>query len=337
MTYPAIQKFTSGGMLLNQTIIFVSLNQTLSAYFDKIINQAIAKGYTCVGSSDGIVTAALDGVNRWSAIAAVRSTTTTAAHSWVLLRAANGAETLFDYVGAGAAPTGDDIARICCSPGNLYALAGTATFSPIASDELVGVSGTSLIGATASGNRVANVIVDSAHNGFRAWCFRAQILAANPIYCELFNPSNVASPTSISVPVWVGSTTPANMASLSGCGGPYVANGAGGQCRAVVSGTPTTLQLGGAYRTLAGVTNESGAQVANGNAFINRPIGVSCAQAGQNGDIGERYDWNFQSELQACGQTDASKLWIMLNTAAAAGAAAGTLWPWDGVTVPVTT
>lgn len=333
MAFPAIQKYTAAGMLLNQTIAFVSLLATMGSYIVGIANQAIAKGYTVAGSSNGVA-AAMDGVNRCTLAAgfAVRATIAGAAQSWLVITAANGAQTLFAYQGAS-----DDIARISCSPGGLFIVAGTATFQPTATDEVVGTSGATLIGATASANRVFNVIIDSAHNGWRAWIYRLNVVVGSLIWCELFDAAFISGTASIAVPVWCGAMTAVNAASLSSAGGVYAANSAGGSCRGIVSGTPTTINLGGTFKIISNGINENGIlQELNGNSFVNRAIGVGSNTATAHGDVGNRFDWHFGQDLRSAGDLDASKFWTMLNNQSTAGVSGGVLWPWDGVSAVVT-
>lgn len=334
MAFPAIQKFTAAGMLLNQTITFASLLTTLGTYVTGIANQAIAKGYTCAGSSNG-VTAAMDGVNRCTLAAgfAVQAANTTTAQSWIVITAANGAQTCFAFVGAT-----NDIARISCSPGGLFVVAGTATFTPTATDEVVGSSATSLIGNTASGNRVFNVQIDSAHNGWRAFIFRAGIVAGPLLFCELYDPQAYCTAT-IAVPVWCGAQAAASISSLGNVFGTYSVNSIGGATRMTVSGTPTTVNMGGSGKTLgnSATGQDNLAQELNSNQFVNRSIGVSSVTATARGDVGNRFDWYYDQEFKACGELDASKTWVMLNIAAAAGSSGGTLWTWDSTVATVTT
>lgn len=326
MTFPVIQKYTAPGMLLNQRIVFTSLNQTLSAYVSIIATQGIAKGYTRLGSSNG-TTAAFDGVSRWSATAAVRGANTTTAQSWDIITAANGAQTLFAYTG-----TNDDVCTIACSPGGLYVLAGTPTFKPTATDECISTVAASVIGATASGDRIANVWIDTAHNGWRAAVFRANVLAGPLITVELFDPLFVVAPASFPVPVWAGCLTPASFTGPS-IFGQYSQSQAGGQARALISATPVTVNLGASGKVLGGSFGaEAGlAQELNGSSFVIRSIGLSSITATARGDVGNRFDWHMEQELLACGQLDAAKNWIYINNNNAAGGTIGVLWTWDGV------
>lgn len=327
MAFPAIQKFTAAGQLLNQRITFVSLLATMGGYITGITNQAIAKGYTVAGSCNG-VTGAMDGVNRCTTAAgfAVRGTVAAAAQSWIVITAANGAQTLFTYQGAT-----DDIARISCSPSGVFVAAGTPSNQPTATDEALGPATQSLIAATTSGDRIFNVWIDSAHNGWRAAIFRSNILVGNLIFCELFDPAFVISPASVAVPVWCGVLSGGfNGASLLG---QYSSNIAGGSTRMLVSGTPTTVNMGGSAKVLGlSSTAENGlAQELNGNNFLLRTVGLSSVTVGARGDVGNRYDWHYDQEQKACGELDAGKNWLYMNAQSASGLAPGVLWPWDGV------
>lgn len=325
MAFPVIQRFTAPGMLLNQRITFTSLNQTLSAYISIITTQGIAKGYTRLGSSNG-TTAAFDGVSRWSSTAATRGATTTTAQSWDIITAANGAQTLFAYTGAS-----DDVCTIACSPGGLYTLAGTPTFKPTAADECLATSTQTIINATASGDRIANVWIDLAHNGWRAAIFRANVLTGPLICVELIDPIFVLSPASIPVPVWAACLASSSIAGTTLLGA-YNVSAAGGQARALISATPVTVNLGASCKSLNGsFTVENGLpQELNGSNFLIRAIGVASSTANARGDVGNRFDWHYDQEQLACGQLDAAKNWIYINQNPTSGAGIGILWTWDG-------
>ncbi len=334
MAFPAAQKYLPAGMLVNQQIPFVSLLTTTGTYVTGITNHAIAQGYTCAGSSNG-TTAAMDGVNRCTTAAgfAVRAANTTTAQSWIVITAANGAQTLFTFTGAS-----DDIARISGSPGGLFVVAGTATFAPTATDEVVGITTVSLIGATASSNRVFNVQIDSAHNGWRAFIFRLGIVAAPIIFGELFDPAFIVGPgATCAVPVWWGCNSAGNLLNF-GAAGSYSAINVGGSTRMVVNGTPMTVNMGGTVKLLAlsSLGENNIPQELNANGFVCRSIGLSSATASAHGDVGRRYDWLSTNELKPSGELDATKTWINLNNASTAGAASGTLWTWDGASTAQT-
>lgn len=328
MAFPAITKFTAAGMLLNQQITFVSLLITTGTYITGITNQAIAKGFTCAGSSNG-VTAAMDGVNRCTAAAgfAVRGANATTAQSWIVITAANGAQTLFAFTGAS-----DDICRISGSPGGLFVVAGTATFAPTATDEVTGIATTSVTGSTASGNRVYNVQIDSAHNGWRAFIFSASILCAPLVWGELFDPAFIVGPgATCAVPTWWGCNGVAAVNSPATTFGAYSANAVGGLTRMIVGGVAKTINLGGTGKAAGGLfTNETNvAQELNGSLFAFRTIGLQSVTSTARGDVGRRFDWIYSHETKACGELDSTKNWVFLNGNSTAGANPGTMWTWD--------
>ncbi len=329
MAFPAIVKFTAAGQLLNQRSVFTSLLQVMGDYITGITNQAIAKGYTCAGSCDG-TTGAMDGVNRCTNAAgfAVKATIAGAAQSWIVITAANGAQTLFTYQGAT-----NDIARISCSPGGLFVAAGTPAQQPTATDEVVGTSAATLIGATASGDRLWNVWIDSAHNGWRACVFRSNVLVGSLIGAELFDAAYLGTGASCAVATWCHAHTAAVASLASLALGAYAASSAGGSTRMTVSGTPLTVNMGATAKLLGAqtITENGTAQELNSSNYLLRAIGLYSNTTSAKGDVGNRYDWHFDSELLACGALDSGKNWIYLNNASAAASAPGTLWPWDGV------
>jgi hypothetical protein len=333
MTFPAIQKFTAPGMLLNQVITYVSLNQTLSAYISGITTQMVARGMTRIGSCDG-VTGAFDGVSRWSPTAAVRGGTVTTSQSWDLLQHANGGQTLIGYTGATT-----DICRISGSPSGAFVIAGTPSQLPTATDEVVGWSGTTVIG-TGTANRVYNVQIDAAHNGWRAFIFTGGIMAGPALHGELFDPAFLDPATATcAVPLWWGGvpgTTAGNAPTLMGA---YSANANGGVTRMLVSGVAKTVQMGASGKSTSGsFANENNSpQALNGGLIPFRSIGLHSITSTANGDCGRRYDWFLSNEYKACGELDAGMNWVNLNNASTAGANPGFLWSWNGVTATVQT
>lgn len=331
MAFPTIQKYAAAGILANQRITFVSLLATMGSYITGITNQAIAQGFTVAGSSNG-VTAAMDGTNRCTTAAgfAVRGGNTTTAQSWIVITAANGAQTCLAYTGST-----DDIAQLTCSPGGLYVVAGTATFKPTATDECTAYTGQTLIGATASGDRVFTVWIDSAHNGWRSAIFRANVLVGALLGVELFDPSFVVSPASVPIPTWCFAYTVSQVNSNIQLLGAFSANTAGGQTKMIVSSVSTIVSMGATCkaRGLSGTAENNTAQELNGNTFTIRSIGLGSSTASASGDVGNRFDWHATNELRPCGDINASgDLWVILNTATTPGVSSGVLWPWPPAT-----
>lgn len=97
---------------------------------------------------------------------ATRATIAGAAQAWYVLQNLDGVQLLITYQGAT-----DDIARIAFSPGGLYVPAGTATFQPTATDEVVMSTGSTIINVTASLDRVMSIFcaADSTAWRFGLW------------------------------------------------------------------------------------------------------------------------------------------------------------------------
>jgi hypothetical protein len=331
MAFPTAVKNWIPGFLVNQRIPFVSLSNTTGAYITGITNHQIARGYVCVGSSNG-VTAAMDGVNRCTTSAgfATRSSVAASAQSWIVVSDGT-VQTLFAFQGAS-----DDVVRISFSPGSLFVVAGIPTQQPTATDEQVISLATSVIGSSPSADRVFHVWVDSAHQMWRACVMRLGIVVTNVIGVELFDPSLLVLPAVAPVPVWGFSVTPSNsgLTTLIGL------QSSSGKCRLVVSGVPFSCSTGGyAIIMNASFTGEDGANLElNGNVPPIRSIGLSSITGGARGQIGPRFDWYFSSDNQPNGVTGggpSGKEWVFLCDSASASGR-GTLWPWDGVSVVVT-
>ena len=328
MTFPAITKFTGAGMVVNQNIVFVSLLATLGTYITGITNQAIAKGFICAGSSNG-TTGAMDGVNRCTSATgfAVRATTTTAAQSWIVITAANGAQTLFTFTGAS-----DDQCRITGSPGGLFVVAGTPTFAPTAIDEVPMTSGVTIIGTTASGNRVYNVQIDSAHNGWRSFIFSAGVMCGPLLFAELFDPAFIVGPgATCAVPTWWGCAATSAVQATSFFTG-FSLNQIGGSTRIIVGGITRIVNMSASAKGTSGSFSleNNAPQELNGSLFTLRTVGLHSATTNARGDVGLRFDWLYSHEYKACGETDSSKNWVFINGNSTAGLNPGIVWTWDG-------
>lgn len=335
MTFPPTPtRSWAAGMLVNQRITFVSLLTMLGTFVVGITNQAIAKGFTCAGSCNG-VTGAMDGVNRCTTAAgfATRATIAGAAQSWIVITAANGVQTLFTYQGAS-----DDIARISCSPGGLFVAAGTPANQPTATDELVGTSGVTLINATASADRVFDVWIDSAANCWRAAIFRQAVLVGQLIGVEIIDSSQLIGVT-CSPSVWIFNHAASVTSPMLNRSNAYVApsGGSGSGGIAKTSGNAQT-QLGAAVIVAnSSFTNDSGVLLtANGSVYACRAIGLWSVSTGCIGDIGAKIDWYDSSDISACGALTTGNSWVLLNASSVAGTG-GFLWPWDNTTTSCVT
>lgn len=327
---PTSLKSWAAGMLVNQRITFSSLLTTLGTYVVGITNQLIAKGFTCSGSCNG-TTGAMDGVNRCTTAGnfATRATIAGASQSWIVVKAANNVQTLITYQGAS-----DDIARVSFSPGGLFVAAGTPANQPTATDELVVSTAVSLIGATASNDRVFDVWVDSAANMWRAVIFRQSTPAGPMLTVELFDASALVGVTCS--PAVMGSINiPANIGTMTSRQSIYQGNASGAQCK--TSGNAATQMGGGVHVGNGSFTNDSGVLLtANGSVYATRPCSFWSISAGCVGHVGDRIDWYDSSDVSACGALTAGLSWVLINNSNVA-ATGGFLWPWDGSTATCVT
>lgn len=320
-------------ILANQRITpFVSLLATQGAYITGVTNQLIARGYTCVGSSNGVA-AALDGVNRCTTAAgfAVRAANTTTAQSWIVLKDARNVQILFSYTGAS-----DDIMRVAISTQAGYVIAGTATFCPTATDEQVIISALTTIGATASADRVFDVWTDSGNTTFMMVCFRQGVIAGALVRVADYDASmlvggaggaTVLGPQTMG---WFG--TPNGITTLYAA---YSAGTAGGVARFTDSSGNVSAQLGGAGLGNSGGVNfdASTTYTFQGGAPFIRDVYLHAGTA--KGFVGRHKDLWTSVDVQSCGATSPSLLHLYLsNTAAPSTVGTHLLVPWDGVTTP---
>lgn len=334
MPFPAKAKtWTVTG---NNAIAGASLNLMMGAYLFRVaVTFLLANGYTCKGSSTGVV-AAMDGVNRWAtaADALIRAANTTTANSWIVLTDGNGCNICLSYVGAT-----DDVCRISYSPGGLYVAAGTATFTPTATDEIVLSTGVTVIDTTAAAtNRTYFGWVDSQAKLCR------NLLSLNSTGSptgmvwgvELFDSS--LQDRTISPSVWGFACGAANFAcggtvSTAMTSGVYAANSRGGSARVNVS----QLNMSGGFPlwnngnfTWFDVNTEL--QGTNGYPIWG-PFRVGSMTASYTGVVAQLYDWwscRNAAAAATCnlGDTLDTKNFMVV------GILGGIMWPWDGSTTP---
>jgi len=135
---------------------FVSLVATMGWWLYQNKTAMLAAGWTLVCTSDGVTgpTTLADATDRLPSAAEcqVRATVAAAAQSWFIVKNADDVQVLFAFQGAS-----DDICRISMSQGALFVLAGTTTQQPTAADECLLTTGSSIINATASADRVMSI------------------------------------------------------------------------------------------------------------------------------------------------------------------------------------
>lgn len=290
---------------------------------------ALANGMACKGSSNG-VTAAMDGTNRWTtdSAASVQGANTTTANSWLVWTDGNGADTCLSFVGA----TGD-LVRVSFSPSGAFVAAGTATFTPTATDEQVLLNNTSVITNSLVNDRVLHVWVDSEAKIFRC-CTHANNALTNGTWgVELVNANRNTLP--FAPAIWGFSFAAANFGlNLSQFFAAYSATAnsqIGGLAR--INGTTTQIFCGAEAYSGGLYTNWSGAtrptlQMSTGIAMF--PILIGSTTANRQGPIGSLFDWwtGRSSSNQNCGDAAfPGGEWVQF-----ASQTSGPVWPWDGVT-----
>jgi hypothetical protein len=154
---------------------FATLAQVSGWYMYENKQALVAAGWTLVWTSDGVTGPAGvgDTTDRWTdkTKAAIRGANATTAQSWAVLENTDGLQLKFQFTGAT-----DDVFAIAMSPSGLYTLAGTPTFPPTASDEVVTTNGNSIVNVTASLDRVMSIFCTSDTRHWRVVLFRAGAL-----------------------------------------------------------------------------------------------------------------------------------------------------------------
>lgn len=331
----------------NNAITGATLNEMMGNYLFALASFFLANGYTCKGSSDG-ATAAMDGVNRWAAAtdADTRGANTTSANSWLVMTDGNGCDILLSYVGST-----DDIAYIAFSPGGLYVVAGTATHTPTATDQL---------GLSPSSNTVINATAAATQRNLFMWVDSE----AKLMRVLLIMNGAAASPCGLVWGVELAdfylqdkTPTPAvwgfRYAASAGLFnlGPGTTSGFIGN----YSTTPGALQGGqcrinGQQVDVNGGVLEFEAAAAGGFALpwsntqtplqgaagypIWGPLRIGSRTAQQIGMVAQLYDW-WTCRYNNLNTSLAGDTYDNLNFMAV-GLGGGLLWPGDGATVPVT-
>ncbi len=323
----------------NNTVADATLPLMVGHFFKIIADFLLANGYTCKGSSNG-TTAAMDGNNRWAAIAdgSTRGANTTSAQSWMVLTDGNGCDICLSYTGGA-----DTHARVAYSPGGLYVAAGTVTHTPTATDELAltASGGQSFIGAAlVAVPRQLFGWVDSEAKMCRFLCSNNSNTAASLVWgVEVLDTS--LQDRTIAPSVWGfaydGSAGEFNsgQGSSSGVQGVFVQGTRGGRMRA------NGISIGVNGGALAFAGNPSLWQnvltdLQGGAGYpMWGPFRVGGSTTNMSGIAGQLFDWwtarnANNSALAACGDTMDNKNFMLVGTPGSLA------WPWDGLTTPVT-
>lgn len=325
MTLPTLAK-TWSHSINNRITPFVSLNDTMATFLYGLKNWLVATmGYTVKFSCDGTTGPAsgADTTDRWTnkTKCTTRATVTAGAQSWIVLVDGNGVQIMLAYMGAS-----DDICRVTMSVGALYTVAGTATFEPTATDESVIVTGTTIINATASADRVWHASATTDKKMFRCFTYRQSTMI------QSFGVELVTSTTVIgwAPPVVGWNSANGNYANASASAGgalaaPNGAAGAAGAAIARIGATNIALGGGGEMYLNSAAAFAATAPALNAACPI-VPICYACATASFDGKLGNRIDaWFAHGSGIAQGDILGTNQFYIFGTA---------MYPGDGATTP---
>lgn len=317
-----------------------SLNAMMGSYLLDVSTFLLANGLTCKGSCNG-VTGAMDGVNRWATTAdtITRAANTTTANSWMAFVDGNGGNFLLSFVGGN-----DDICRISYSPSGVYVAAGTPAFTPTATDELVMSQNASVINVTAAATaRVRFMWIDATASAYRL-LLTLGTSGGDPCGCVWgIDPCDVTlQDRAISPAVWCfayaarfGEFT--IVSPLVGFPGAYSASTRGGLTR--INGSAVQLgagfQLFPATGSFAACWSNTQTELQGGAGYpIWGPPRIGSVTAGFTGLVANLVDW-WSCRYSAANTARTGDTYNSLQFMAV-GQGGGLLWPWDGVTTPVT-
>ncbi len=272
---------------INTRIVYASVLVVLQQLLFGIKNYLVATmGAAVWGSCDG---ATGDNTDRWASKAncATQAATTGGANSWCVIAWGTG-QLCLSFVGASA-----DIARISFSPGSLFVLAGTHTFTPTATDECVIATGITWINSVTSGDRVYHITATSDRSVFRLWIFRANVLQLSFGFEKFTEAPNITTGTMYG---WNTNVGTGGGLTVSGTHGGAFANTTAGAAQATVTfigGQKIAVHgatiVGKADTAMTGV--ETPATINGGTPVW--PLLIMSVLVGASGWIGTRFDAFF--------------------------------------------
>jgi len=212
------------------------------------------------------------------------------------------------------------------STGGLYTPAGTATNTPTATDEVVILSATTLVNATASQDRIWFCASTSDKKMFRAGIARQGSWAANFLGVELLT-SRVT--ISYSPTVWAFGLLASNWQNWIGSSTT--------QATARINGVTVTVigmvEGRSMFNTVAGLWQNTRTGCQGGTGYPIRPVAIGSTTTNTEGPIGSLIDmWTgrfVNSTAMADGEVYGNNQFIITST--------GMMIPWDGVTTPMMT
>lgn len=150
---------------------FTTLNDQAGWWFFQNFSQLITSGWTVKYTCDGTTgpTSGADHTNRLTTQAncQTRGATAASAQSFAVVTNTDGVDMMITYQGAT-----DDVLRVSYSPGGLYTIATPSTNQPTATDEVIVTSGTSVVNATTSQDRVMTIWTSSNGGHWSCIVFR---------------------------------------------------------------------------------------------------------------------------------------------------------------------
>lgn len=307
-------------------ITYTSLAQVMGEFIYGVTQHLIVNtggtAYTVKGSCSG-GTGAMDATNRITAGTAwtPRGANSTTSQAWIVLTDANGCDILICYQGAS-----DDVAKVSFSPGGLFVAAGTPNQQPTATDEQVIVSGTTLINATTSADRLWTCWVTSDGKQFRVALARSGVFTGGQWGVEVITPASFAGGVTFSPTVWGWYFTSQTLTNLAAG---YAANSTGGLAKFVVASVTKNAQCGGAVEIFGGniTTLADTLCTLQGGGYPVVPIGLYSTTSGSEGKVGNRIDWWVGRASAVSGDFAGSSAFVYINSA---------VHPWDGSTVVMT-
>lgn len=306
MALPA--KIKSYTHTVNNRSTFASVAQVQKEILHGLKNAIKAMpGVTVKGSSNG-TTAAMDAVDRFTVATdwSNRAGNVTTAASWIVfdMPGMDNIELCLAYIGA----SGDQQARIAFAPANDYALAGTPTFQPTCTNEQVVLNGADLQPATASLDRLWNVVTSSDGSTVMWFVARSSAIANGGVIQKI--SSQVLAPATYAQAV-IGHAFTANPSVTNMTNG--TVNGVSRCNGASVSALFCTEFFNNNIAPV-GLTNPSDLQSA-GTGYLLYPVGAWSATATARGKLGSFFDLYFGLSTAADGDvyTDdagVTKPWI---------------------------
>lgn len=326
-----------------QRVTYASVLQVSRDVVFLIVKRLIAQGWTVRGSSNGAA-AGMDGVDRWAtaADAGTRFNGVAGAQSWFVLRDGDGADIVFSFNGAT-----DDVWNFWVSLGGLaIANATNVLYEPTATDaqttnKFYTTTPGTIVGATASLDRLVSVWTRPDHRGFRvavarnaAWISRfgkdahtpatyASGITVHPGHAFYINGSLSAA---ASGSILHSGSAVANAANLQFIVRTKRTDGAG----VLVTCAKYTKVIGGNGNpgSIDQHTYSAVQSTLQGAAsYALRRYGIWSITATADGDIGLFVDWFLgRTTGSSDGDTYGALQWITVD------APNGVIWPWDGAT-----